>query len=252
MLLVICIQFILQVCLGQIAILMNGGPGSAKSSSRHDAISSMGLFNNMYISIIDPDDIMMNSSQIRWFHDVSNICQASNQTIREQTKQIKREMFDESLNRKENMLLDGTMDNYGKSIKVIDKLCENNYTIVLIGVTMDIDRSLYIAHKRALKTGRHIPMHVIIDSHQMHSQNFAKYIEYLQKNNYDKINVSLYDTNTRNFKQLIVKKSEYSIYNDALILHNLSLYNNFVHKQYMSMHDILNNFLSKFIYKRLF
>eukprot|EP01083_Nonionella_stella_P078366 214421_1 len=223
--------------LNPIAVLVNGGTASSKSSSVREALYIFNISRDN-ITIIDADEIMMSLPEYNGAAGPSPLCKASNPTIRKIVKKIKSQMIEQVLRDKSNVLIDATMDNYNKSIRLIDQLVSHSYEIVFIGVTMDIAKSIWIAHKRALKIGRYVPLKVIISSHQLHSQYFGQYIDHLKNIGYGKLSMSLFDTNILGNKRAVITKA--AGLDSTVTYHNMTLYNNFIQKQFLSLNQILN------------
>jgi predicted ABC-type ATPase len=180
------------------AILLGGGSASGKSTLSNFWLNAYEK-NSIPITHIDSDEIKM------LIPEYENVKQYNVQTaaayVHDESSDIADELLEKCIEEKKNLLYDGTMKNLEKYQRLIKRLKENGYNIIVTVVDVPVDIAKERAHVRFLETGRKVPNEIIEESHKEVPKTF-----FVIKDLVDEY--TLYDTTGTMPKEIIEKTEE--------------------------------------------
>ena len=152
-----------QVSEGKNALIMVGGPGSGKSSTKIKALEHLGLNTQTFVDI-DPDEAMTsllnNNNKCRW-----------------KANSITGKLFKEASNNGYNIIYDGT----GKTFKnyfssKIKYLKKRGYNVTLCINILDVDEAIVRISRRAKMTGRDVAEEDTMKMYMQLEESIPKYL----------------------------------------------------------------------------
>lgn len=181
----------------QQAILLGGGSASGKSTLSEFWLKAYEE-NSIPITHIDCDEIKL------LIPEYENVKQYNEETaaafVHDESSDIAERLLEKCIEGKKNFLFDGTMKNLEKYQRLIKRLKENGYNIVVTVVDVPVDVAKSRANVRFLDTGRKVPNHIIEESHKEVPKTFFVIKEMVDE-------YTLYDT-TGTLPKEIIEKTE--------------------------------------------
>jgi predicted ABC-type ATPase len=153
------------------AIVMMGGTASGKTSLiKHlldtDDIAGAGFVN------VNPDDV---KEQLPEYNEGLEMrAKDSAAAVHLESGDVAADVYNRTIEKGLNMVLDGTGRHADKHIRKIKQLQENGYHIQLIMPDIDVQEAVERANSRADATGRYVPSKILIGAHLGIPGNFEK------------------------------------------------------------------------------
>lgn len=152
--------------------LFGGGSASGKSSVVNPIMEQIAMDSGIHFERVDSDDIKKQIPEYEAFQQ-QNADKAAFR-VHDESSDIANEANDRLIEEGKCFAFDGTMKNYEKYHKLIDKLKSHGYKIVVIGVDIPTADAIKRSDARAVKTKRKVPHGIIEGSHGGFALTFPK------------------------------------------------------------------------------
>lgn len=144
-----------------IAVLMGGGSATGKSTLRNLTVIDTLKEAGQSAGVVDCDDIKQAIPEYKTL--ARNIAA---KTVHDESSDIASYALDELMKNKKNLVFDGTMKNYKKYAKMIDKLKKSGYEVRILIADCPLEVAIERSEARAKATGRKVPVEIIEESHR--------------------------------------------------------------------------------------
>lgn len=177
--------------------LMGGGGGSGKGTIKKRLVA-LGLVDVDGAVDLDPDEI-----KTEHIPEYGRIVQAGDSraaaTTHEESSDLAKRVQARALKGGFDLVLDSTLGNAEKGMKIIADAKAAGYRVVLYGVTVDPRAAVVRASKRAKKSWRYVPVADLLKAHKGFANAFSDYL--------DAVDVGLIFDNSGTEPVVVAKKS---------------------------------------------
>lgn len=177
--------------------LMGGGGGSGKGTIKKRLVA-LGLVDVDGAVDLDPDEI-----KTEHIPEYGRIVQAGDSraaaTTHEESSDLAKRVRERALKGGFDLVLDSTLGNAEKGMKIIADAKAAGYRVVLYGVTVDPRAAVVRASKRAKKSWRYVPVADLLKAHKGFANAFSDYL--------DAVDVGLIFDNSGTKPVVVAKKS---------------------------------------------
>lgn len=169
-----------------VLIVMGGGGGAGKGTVLN-ALAKKGAIDKSSFVKVDPDDIKM--KQIPEFQQIADAGDGRAASIvHEESSMLAKTVRDRALGiddkgkriegaPQHNLILDVTLSDGPKGLKLIRDAQAAGFEVRMIGVLADVPSAVVRASKRGARTGRYVPIGAQLDGHRGFAKALAGYVK---------------------------------------------------------------------------
>ena len=191
-------------------VWLTGGGGASGKGTVLKKLQKEGVIKEKGFVHIDADEIKKKIPEYNKINDSGDYRGAA--VVHKESSYVSKELIRQATAQRKNMIIDKTLGNPEKALKMIKTLKAKGYDVRLLGVTIDPSEALIRALERFYGSGRLVPANRILKAHKGFNANFEQYAKAVD-------GAFLYDNSvkpTKIYKSKgneieIVSKSEYNI-----------------------------------------
>lgn len=148
-----------------VAVVMMGGPAAGKTHMTKD-------FPKDRMAVLNADDIKDRLPEYR--EAVENRARNAGSATHEESSYLVKQLRDEAIGRRMNLLFDGSGANYDAYSKMVTRLQERGYRVKVIMAYVDPEIAVERNKTRAEEKGRLVPEDFLREAHRRAGQNFER------------------------------------------------------------------------------
>ena len=191
-------------------VYLTGGGGASGKGTVLKMLQNQGKIEKKGFVHIDADEIKKKIPEFSKINDSGDYRGAA--VVHAESSYVSKELIRQATKARKNMIIDKTLGNPEKTLKMINSLKSKGYDVRLLGVTIDPSEALIRALERFYGSGRLVPAKAVLKAHKGFNANFEQYAKaahsaYLYDNTVKPTKIA----RTNNKEIEIVSKEAYNI-----------------------------------------